>query len=170
MIAGIYLHIFSFSEMSMFDPSPEILITQATKMTEGLYTACQHLVPQLTNNNLPPSREQLAQMLASPASFLYLARHQDFGDLIIGMATLVLYHVPTGIRGYIEDMVVDEKARGRRIGEALTQACLDQAKKVGAPQVMLTSNPGREAANQLYMRMGFELRKTNVYRYSFLRD
>ena len=154
----------------MFDPSPEILITQATEMTEELYMACQRLVPQLTTNNPPPSREQLAQMLASPASFLYLARHLDYGEEIVGMATLVLYYVPTGVRGYIEDMVVDERARGRRIGEALMRTCLEQAKKVGTPHVMLTSNPGRQTANQLYQRIGFELRNTNVYRYSFLRD
>jgi ribosomal protein S18 acetylase RimI-like enzyme len=106
-------------------------------------------------------------MLASPASNLFVARCENFGDEIIGLATLVLYRVPTGVRGYIEDTVVDEKRRGMRIGEALSQACLDYAEQAGAPQVMLTSNPGRQAANRLYQRMGFDLRKTNVYRYSF---
>jgi ribosomal protein S18 acetylase RimI-like enzyme len=106
-------------------------------------------------------------LLASPASNLFIARHEDSGDEIIGLATLVLYRVPTGMRGYIEDVVVDEKRRGMRIGEALSQACLDYAEQAGAPQVMLTSNPGRQAAIRLYQRMGFELRKTNVFRYSF---
>lgn len=82
----------------------------------------------------------------------------------------MLYRVPTGMRAYIEDVVVDERARGRRIGEALTRACLERAKQAGASQVMLTSNPGRDAANRLYQRMGFELRKTNVYRYGFNRE
>ncbi len=150
----------------MPDTSPDIQITQTIMMTEELYKACQRLVPQLTHNHPPPTREQLAQMLTSPSSFLFLARHRDFGEEIIGMATLVLYYVPTGLRGYIEDMVVDEKARGRQIGDALTRACLEKAEHSGAPQVMLTSNPGRVAANRLYQRMGFELRKTNVYRYS----
>ncbi len=154
----------------MPDPSLEIEITHATELTEELYEACQRLVPQLTHNNPPPTREKLAQMLASPSSFLYLAKDPDFVDEIIGMATLVLYHVPTGLRGYIEDLVVDERARGRRIGEALTRSCLDQAEKAGAPQVMLTSNPGRSSANRLYERMGFELRKTNVYRFSLKRE
>ncbi len=154
----------------MSDINRSLQITLATELTEEIYNACLRLVPQLTNNNPPPTREQLAQMLASRSSFLYLARHSDFGDGIIGLATLVLYRVPTGVRGYIEDVVVDERARGRRIGEALTRACLDQAEQAGTPQVMLTSNPGRKAANRLYQRMGFELRKTNVYRYNLLRD
>lgn len=153
----------------MPDPSLEIEITLATELTEDLYEACQRLVPQLTHNNPPPTRQQLAHMLASDSSFLLIAKHPDFGDEIIGMATLVLYHVPTGLRGYVEDIVVDERARGRRIGELLTRACLDQAKEAGAPQVMLTCNPGRTSANQMYVRMGFELRKTNVFRYSFKR-
>jgi len=147
--------------------NPDVKIDQVRAMSEELFTACQRLVPQLTHNNPPPTREQLAQMLASPASFLFQATHPDFGDEIIGMGTLVLYYVPTGLRGYIEDIVVDEKVRGQRIGQALMQACLDTAEKAGAPQVMLTSNPSREATNRIYLRMGFELRKTNVYRYSF---
>ena len=153
----------------MPDFPPHVMITQATEMTEELYVACQRLIPQLTKNNPPPTREHLALMFATPTSLLFQAKHQDFGDEIIGLATLVLYRVPTGVRGYIEDVVVDVRARGRRIGEALMQACLDRAEQEGAPQVMLTSNPGREAANRLYLRMGFEPRKTNVYRYGFTR-
>ena len=151
----------------MAHTSQNVRVTQVIEMTEELYEACQRLVPQLTHNNPPPNREQLAQMLESSASYLFMAWDPDFGDGIIGLATLVLYRVPTGVRGYIEDVVVDERARGRRIGEALTRACLERAEQAGAAQVMLTSNPGRTAANQLYQRMGFELRKTNVYRYSF---
>jgi len=151
----------------MSDESTRVVITRVTELTEELYLACQRLVPQLTDNKPPPTREQLNLMFASTASNLFIARHANFGDEIIGLATLVLYRVPTGVRGYIEDVVVDERARGMRIGEALSQACLDYAEQAGAPQVMLTSNPDRQAANRLYQRMGFELRKTNVYRYSF---
>lgn len=154
----------------MPDDSSHLTITQATEMTEELYQACQRLVPQLTSNNPPPTRQELALMLSSGSSALYLAYHGDFADEIIGLASLVLYRVPTGMRAYIEDVVVDERARGRRIGEALTRACLERAKQAGASQVMLTSNPGRDAANRLYQRMGFELRKTNVYRYGFNRE
>lgn len=151
----------------MTDPSTGVSITRVTEMTEELYQACERLVPQLTHNNPPPTREQLALLLASPASSLFVVKQEDFGDEIIGLATVIIYRVPTGVRGYIEDMVVDERARNRHIGKALTQACLNYARQAGAPQVMLTSNPGRQAANQLYQRMGFELRRTNVYRYNF---
>jgi len=151
----------------MPEPCNDVQITQASSMTEELYLACQRLVPQLTSNHPPPDREQLVKMLTSPASCLFLARHKDFGQDVIGLATLVIYRVPTGVRGYIEDVVVDERARGRHIGEALTQACLEQAERSGAPQVMLTCNPGRDAANKMYQNMGFELRRTNVYRFSF---
>jgi ribosomal protein S18 acetylase RimI-like enzyme len=153
----------------MADPSPQRSIFLATKLTEQLYQACQRLIPQLTQNNTPPSRQELALLLSSGSSLLYLARHPDFGDDIIGLATLILYRVPTGLRAYIEDVVVDERARGKYIGEALTRACLERAEQAGASQVMLTSNPNRVAANRLYQHMGFKLRKTNVYRYVFKR-
>lgn len=142
-----------------------LTISNATELTDELYQACQRLVPQLTTNHLPPSREELALLLSSPSSILFIAKQVGFGQAIIGMATLILYRVPTGLRAYIEDVVVDERARGSRIGEALTRACLERAHHAGAFQAMLTCNPNRLAANKLYRRMGFELRKTNVYRY-----
>jgi ribosomal protein S18 acetylase RimI-like enzyme len=147
---------------------PSIKISRVTEPTDELYQACQRLVPQLTNNNPPPTQDQLAQLIGSEASRLFIA--QDMANShaeIIGLATLIVYPVPTGLRGYIEDVVVEDSWRGKAIGEALTQACLDAAKEAGCPQVMLTCNPGRTAANRLYQRMGFEQRKTNVYRYRF---
>lgn len=150
-------------------PSPSLKISQATEMTEELYQACQRLVPQLTSNNPPPTPRELALMFSTESSTLYLAAHGDYQDEIVGMATLILYRAPTGMRAIIEDLVVDARARGKHIGEGLIRACLEQAEVAGASQVMLTSNPGRTAANRLYQRMGFELHKTNVYRYTFKR-
>jgi ribosomal protein S18 acetylase RimI-like enzyme len=148
--------------------SLSIKIIQATEVSEALFRACQRLVPQLTRNNPPPTRPQLKLLVSGGTSSLFLAvQQQDGVDKIVGLATLILYRVPTGLRGYIEDVVVDEKLRGYGIGEALTLACLEKAKQAGSPQVMLTCNPARKAANRLYQRMGFELRKTNVYRYCF---
>jgi ribosomal protein S18 acetylase RimI-like enzyme len=143
-----------------------ITVTQATELTDDLYLACQRLIPQLTSINPPPTPGDLAQIISSSSSILFFAKHTDFGHEVIGIATLILYRVPTGQRAYIEDVVVEEKARGRNVGEALTLACLERARQGGASQAMLTCNPGRLAANKLYQRVGFELRKTNVYRYN----
>ena len=143
-----------------------ITIEKVNQATLELLQALLHLVPQLTNSNPPPTSDELEALLRSESSQLLIARNGPGGE-IVGMATLVLYRVPTGLRGYIEDVVVDEQARGQGIGEALTRACLDAAHKAGAPQVGLTSHPGRVAANALYQKMGFELRHTNAYRYVF---
>jgi ribosomal protein S18 acetylase RimI-like enzyme len=149
------------------DPVPGLTIERASQTDEALFAACQRLVPQLTSTNLPPTWQELERLVTSPCSNLFIARHVDFGEEIIGLATLLLYRVPTGLRAYIEDVVVDERARGRRIGEALTWTCLEHARLAGAPYVGLTSNPGRLAANQLYQKMGFVHRETNVYKYAF---
>lgn len=143
-----------------------ITIEKVTELTLELLEAMLRLVPQLTSNVQPPTPDELDAVVHSPCSTLFLAREAATGE-IVGMATLVLYHVPTGFRGYIEDVVVDRNTRGQGIGEALTKACLNAAKKAGAPQVGLTSHPGRLAANVLYRKMGFEPRNTNVYRYVF---
>jgi ribosomal protein S18 acetylase RimI-like enzyme len=79
---------------------------------------------------------------------------------------LAWFRIPTGVRAWIEDVVVDEEARGHGVGELLNRAALDLARELGAKTVDLTSRPSREAANRLYQRIGFVARDTNVYRYS----
>ncbi len=153
----------------MTNPESSPVIQEVTQMSEQLYQACQRLVPQLTSNNPAPTRQELAQLISSPCSTLLMACHPGFGGEIIGLVTLVLYGVPTGLRAYVEDLVVDRDYRGMHVGEALMRACLERAARAGASQVMLTCNPARLAANQLYKRLGFTLRKTNVYRYVILR-
>jgi len=85
---------------------------------------------------------------------------------ILGMLTLATFSIPTGLRAWVEDVVVDSATRGQGAGQALVEAAVAHAGTIGARTVDLTSRPTREAANRLYRRCGFELRETNVYRYS----
>lgn len=150
--------------------SPDVSIEQVVRVDEQLFAACQRLVPQLTSTNPPTTLQDLELLVDSPCTALFVARQtdpaiQDGKSWIIGIATLILYRVPTGLRGTIEDVVVDQRARGHGVGEALTRRCLDFAQQAGASSVSLTSNPSRQAANHLYQKMGFLQRKTNVYKY-----
>ena len=140
-------------------------IEVVTKADEELREAFQRLVPQLTDKNPPPSLDLLTALVKSDSSTLMVAR--DARGRIIGALTLAVYRVPTGIRSIIEDVIVDEAARGQGIGEALTRRALEIAKEAGAAHVTLTSNPMREAANRLYLRVGFKKRETNAYQYKF---
>ena len=121
-------------------------------------------MPQLSSSNPPPTDDELRRIIESPASILLIARDDESGR-ILGSLTLVVFPIPTGIRAWIEDVVVDEAARGRGVGEALNRHALERARAEGARTVDLTSRPTREAANRLYRRLGFEPRETNVYRY-----
>jgi ribosomal protein S18 acetylase RimI-like enzyme len=103
--------------------------------------------------------------VASPATVLFVARDPHRNGEIAGTLTLALFRIPTGLRAWIEDVVVDTEARGQGIGEALTRAAIQRAVAAGATTVDLTSRPSREAANRLYVRVGFTRRETNVYRY-----
>jgi ribosomal protein S18 acetylase RimI-like enzyme len=123
----------------------------------------QKLIPQLSSSNAPPSLSELNEIIASESSVLFVARVEN---QIVGSLTLATFRIPTGIRAWIEDVVVDESARGHGVGEALNRAALNEAKRRGAITVELTSRPSREAANRLYLRMGFVVRETNVYRYT----
>jgi ribosomal protein S18 acetylase RimI-like enzyme len=138
-------------------------IELVTEVSEELWEAFQRLVPQLTSNKPPPAKDELRALVESGCSSLLIARIP--GGRIAGAACLTVYRVPTGVRAIIEDVIVDEDARGSGIGEALTRRCLDIARDQGAAAVALTSNPARQAANRLYLRMGFKRRETNAYIY-----
>ena len=135
-----------------------------TGVDDELWEAFQRLVPQLTSNKPPPSQDDLRALggLRTPARSSSPA---GADGRIVGAACLTVYRVPTGVRAIIEDVIVDETARGTGLGEALTRRCLDLAREKGAAAVTLTSNPARQSANRLYVRMGFKRRETNAYIY-----
>ncbi|MCB0994540.1 MAG: GNAT family N-acetyltransferase [Acidimicrobiales bacterium] len=137
-------------------------IVEAIEIDDAVVEAFARLIPQLSSSNPPPTREELEAIATSPATVLLLAVEDG---QILGTLTLALFRIPTGLRAWIEDVVVDDAARGKGVGEALNQAALDRARSEGATTVDLTSRPSREAANRLYQRIGFEQRSTNVYRY-----
>ena len=137
-------------------------VEAATELTDELVEAFARLIPQLSERAAPPGPEQLAQILESPATTILVARD---GDAIIGTLTLALFEIPTGMRAWIEDVVVDAGSRGRGAGEALARKAIRIASEAGARTVDLTSRPDRAAANRLYERIGFRQRDTNVYRF-----
>lgn len=136
-----------------------------SEVTEELHEALQRLVSQLGSHKIPPTWEELKQLIDSESSTLLVARESDGSGPIVGILCITVYRVPTGLRSIIEDVVVDERARRRGIGEALVRHAIELARAAGADGVSLTSNPQREAANQLYRTMGFQLRQTNAYFY-----
>jgi ribosomal protein S18 acetylase RimI-like enzyme len=138
-------------------------ITKVTQVTDEVYAAFQRLIPQLSTSAVVPTRDQLVEIVANENFFIA----RDGEGQIIGMLTLVVFRIPTGVRSWIEDVVVDTTARGQGAGEALTRSAVEYARTAGAKTVDLSSRPAREAANRLYVRCGFVKRETNMYRYDF---
>ena len=139
-----------------------VVVEQATIANAELIEAFQRLIPQLSSSNPPPTQDELAQIISAPSTVLFIARLDEH---IVGTLTLATFRIPTGVRAWIEDVVVDTAARGHGVGEALNQAAILEARHRGAITVDLTSRPSREAANRLYQRIGFVARDTNVYRF-----
>jgi ribosomal protein S18 acetylase RimI-like enzyme len=140
------------------------IVEEATAVTEELREAFGRLIPQLSKSSPPPSESELEEMVTAPGTFVLIARADD-DRRIVGSLTLVTFRIPTGMRAWIEDVVVDESARGQGAGDALNRFALDIARREGCKTVDLTSRPSREAANRLYQRLGFVARETNIYRY-----
>ena len=139
-----------------------------TAATPEIHEAMGRLIPQLSRSAAPMSEADVQRFLSQDSVHLFAFR-PDEADAqgnrpILGMLSLVAFEIPTGVRAWVEAVVVDEAARGQGAGFALVEAAVEHAKKVGARTVDLTSRPSREAANRLYQRAGFQLRETNVYR------
>lgn len=137
-------------------------IIEVTELTEDILDALNELLPQLSSSAGTLSKAYLEDLVRSDSSHLLMAKEdgQYYGSL-----TLVVFYIPTGIRAWIEDVVVSKKARGKGVGKNLSLSAVDLAIKLGARTIDLTSRPSREVANTLYKNIGFELRETNVYRY-----
>ncbi len=154
--------------------SHTVTVEEATEATSGLLEALNALIPQLSRSASPMSTSDLTEIVSSPASHLLIARvagHPPVdaatrGGQVVGMLTLVAFRIPTGVRAWIEDVVVDQKIRGARIGEALVVEAIRLAMSLGARTVDLTSRPSRTAAHKLYTRSGFTPRETSVYRWT----
>lgn len=142
----------------------EARVEEATSVDDALVDAFATLVPQLSHSAPAPGRTELEEIVRSPSTVLLVAR--DLSDRIVGSLTLVVFRIPTGVRAWIEDVVVDEGVRGGGVGAALVTAAIGRAEEAGARTVDLTSRPDRESANRLYVRLGFAQRSTNVYRHS----
>ena len=133
----------------------------ATEVTSELQAAVAALLPQLNPALAIPTNDELTAVLADPAVNLLLARD---GRSIVGTATVVVFRTPAWAKARIEDVVVDEGARGRGVGESLVTRCIELAREHGARVIDLQSRQEREAANRLYLRMGFQARDSNLYR------
>lgn len=141
-----------------------IAVERASAPTAELVDALARLVPQLSPTAAAPGPDELAELIEQRGATLLVARQ---GEAIVGVLTLLVFRIPTGTKARIEDVVVDESARGKGVGGLLTREALRLAEVAGAVHVELSSHPSRQAANRLYGRLGFAARDTNVYRFTF---
>lgn len=141
--------------------SADVTIEVADRATQKVLDGLNRILPQLSSSAPPLTLVQLDEICVN--DMLFIAR--DSG-VIVGSLTLVIFRLPTGLRAWIEDVVVDEAARGKGVGEKLNKAAIKATFDSGARTLDLTSRPSREAANRLYQKLGFKARETNVYRFA----
>ncbi len=141
-----------------------VTIEVATVVGDDIVEAFARLIPQLSRSSPAPTQAELQAIADHEACHLLIARDRDRS--VLGSLTLVVFPIPTAVRAWIEDVVVDDAARGMGVGQALNVRALEISAQLGAKTVDLTSRPSREAANRLYQRIGFEARETNVYRFA----
>lgn len=108
-------------------------------------------------------RGRLEAVVEHEATELLVAR---LDGKIVGTATFVAVPLPTGLRGHVEDVVVDASMRGRGIARLLLTRMTTLATERELRSLDLTSRSSREAALQLYQSVGFARRDTNALRFT----
>jgi ribosomal protein S18 acetylase RimI-like enzyme len=141
-----------------------IAVETLNEATDEVVEAFGRLLPQLSRSAKPLDAAAIAALASSPEVTVLLARSDG---RIAGSLSLVIFRIPTGLRAWIEDVVVDEAARGQGIGALLTREAIRLAKEAGVRTVDLSTRPSRVAAGRLYEREGFKQRDTRMYRYAF---
>lgn len=143
-------------------------IERVTHIDDNILRAFQRFIPDLTQDpERIPTKDDLKKVIQSPNNYLFLATN---GNDVLGTLTLVFYNVPSGIKAWIEDVIVDDTARGQGVATALIRHAIETAEINGATKLDLSSQPWREAANKLYIKMGFDVRTTNMYRLTLNQD
>lgn len=143
----------------------QINIEEVTSFSPEVADAARNLVWQLSPEHQPLNNEDVQNMISSSNTHLYVARTKN-DNTIVGMITLEVYRIPLVMKAQLEDVVVDEKMRGKGIGKQLVIFAIEKAKEFGVKSLNFTSSPQKEAANKMYESLGFEKRDTNVYRLS----
>ena len=138
-------------------------ITEIVKFDEEIANAIREMVPQLSGSASPPGDSHLEKIITGESTRMLVAKNDE--EKIVGCLTLAIFPIPTGLRAWVEDVVVDESQRRLGVATALNLEALKIAKEINARTVDLTSRPTRESANNLYKKLGFKIRETNVYRY-----
>lgn len=139
----------------------QITIKQIEEFDSLVLNRVNELLNQLVSKPVVFTEQAFHSLLASDASKLFLV-YVDCN--IAGMLTLGTYASPTGVKYWIEDVVVDQAYRGRSLGRKLINFTVDYVKGLGKGTLMLTSKPARIAANALYRSSGFQSKETNVYK------
>ncbi len=143
----------------------DVHVSIAAAASPELVVAFNHLLPQLSKSAPPLTNTTLGEVITAPGNVVLIARDGGPAGQVLGVLTLVLFRIPTALRAWIEDVIVDEAARGRGIGEVLTLEAVRIAKERGAKTCDLTSRTSRKAAHRLYEKCGFHVRDTSVYRH-----
>jgi ribosomal protein S18 acetylase RimI-like enzyme len=140
-----------------------INISELTETSSSVLQSINELLPQLSSSAQVISMDRLSELVESDNTIIFIGT--DESGQILGMLSLIVMKIPTGNKAWIEDVVVDQSARGKGMGKALMNHALEKAKELAVKSVDLTSRPSREKANMLYQSLGYQIRETNVYRH-----
>lgn len=141
---------------------PRLIVESLHDLTDADAEALASLLQQLSAS-AAFDRPRAEGVVAHDATDLLVVRDEGH---IVGTATLVTAPSLSGLRGHVEDVVVDEAARGRGIARLLLEHMTQLARERGLRTLDLTSRPSRESALRLYESVGFRRRETAVLRYT----
>lgn len=104
----------------------------------------------------------LSELFNNEKEAPYIAVYLENGHLL-AMASMAIYKVISGHKGWIEDVVVKESHRRQRIGMQLIETLIEKGKSLDLGEILLFASPENLGAISLYEQEGFKNKGVAVY-------
>ena len=139
----------------------ELSIERIVDITPEVLAAAQHLSPQLESSNQVAITQEYFERIVSNQDNVWLMARRASDAKYIGMASLVIMAMPTNIRACLENVVVDESARGLGAGTALCEAAKEIANEQNVNTLRAAASKNNVASQRMLQKAGFEV-ETNL--------
>ena len=132
-------------------------IERITSVDDDVVEAAKRLSSQLNSSNqVTVSREYLETITENPDNYWLMARRESDARFI-GMASLFIMRLPTNVRSFLENIVVDEDSRGQGVGIALSMRAFEIADSQNVNTLRAQAGTQNGVSRSMLQKAGFKI-------------
>ena len=153
--AGLHGAVASFtaSPNEVYPLAPDLLIRRSRPDDESSILRLLPLIP--ANNDISPEELHSASLRFRESTTIDVLV-AEYENEVVGFLVLSFVSALTGLRAWIDDIVVDPQRRRQGIGQALVEAAIQRSSRRGVTHLFMDTSRGNPYARDFYRSCGFE--------------